>query len=265
MTIGTGKDYEDYVVNGKTIPYHLIDIVDAGTHYHVHRFQQDFATAYRHICNLGKQAILCGGTGLYIQSVLNQFEYTSIPINPALRNQLSALSKEELTAYFNQLPKHSYHPFADLSTSKRIIRAIEISLWLQNNTLKQPTHVTPDSFIIGLKPTLENRRAKIAERLKKRLSNGLIEEVKQLLANGLSTDQIEYYGLEYKFVSLYLRKELTYAELEEKLTTAICQFAKRQMTYFRKMEKDGHTIHWFDASLPHEHLIEQVTQQLNNS
>jgi len=262
MNIGTGKDYDDYIVQEQTIPVHLIDVVKPGSKYHVHQFQQDFEKVYSAIQQKNKTAILCGGTGLYLQSVLQQHQYTSIPVNEQLRTTLKSLSLYELVNYFNNQPETAFNAIADLSTPKRAIRAIEINLYLQNNALSKKKTVDLNPFIIGLNPGLELRRSNIEKRLLQRIQIGLIEEVDALHKSGLSFEQLEYYGLEYKFVAQYLQGLMSKEALLEKLTIAIQQFAKRQMTYFRKMEKDGLHIHWIDFDAMNEEVLYQKATTL---
>lgn len=264
MNIGTGKDYADYLVNGTQIPYHLIDIIEPGLAYNVHQFISDFNACINNLNAQNKIPILCGGTGMYIQAVLSNYQFSAIPKNEDLVKKLMSLSHQELIDYFKQIPPNAYTTVADLSTHKRCVRAIEISTYLVNNTtsIKSSTQYTP--LIIGLNPSRETRVKKIENRLKQRLNNGLIEEVEQLLKQGLTHEQLRYYGLEYKFVSMYLTGELTKPELETKLQIAINQFAKRQMTYFRKMEKDGFKIHWIDGDLPFEQQLAKATELIKS-
>lgn len=257
MSIGTGKDLGEYIVNNQPIPYHLIDNVEAGDSYNVHRFQQDFQQAYSSILQRGRTPILCGGTGLYIEAILKQHQFTSIPVDEKLREALSHYSDEELLHKFNSTPS-SYTPLADTSTRKRLMRAIEIALFLQHHPLSVISYPSINYQIFGLNLPVEERRARITQRLYERLQNGMIEEVKELLEQGISTEKLIYYGLEYKFITEYLLGTLEYNTMVERLNIAIHQFAKRQMTFFRKMERDGMKIHWLDALLPTEKLIEII-------
>ena len=259
MSIGTGKDLGEYVVNNQPIPYHLIDIVEAGDSYNVHRFQQDFQQAFSDIQGRDRTPILCGGTGLYIEAVLKEHQFTAIPIDENLRETLSHYSNEELLQKFNSTPS-AYTPLADTSTRKRLIRAIEISLFLQSYPLSVICYPSINYQIFGLNLPVEERRARITRRLYERLQNGMIEEVKGLLEQGISAEKLIYYGLEYKFITEYLLGTLDYDTMVERLNVAIHQFAKRQMTFFRKMERDGMKIHWLDALLPTEQLIAQVLE-----
>lgn len=257
MSIGTGKDLGEYVVNNQPIPYHLVDNVEAGESYNVHRFQQDFQQAYSSIQDRGRTSILCGGTGLYIEAVLKEHQFTAIPIDETLREILSHCSNEELLEKFNSTPS-DYTPLADTSTRKRLIRAIEISLFLQSHPLSVIRYPSINYQVFGLDLPVEERRARITRRLHERLQNGMIEEVQGLLEQGISAEKLIYYGLEYKFITEYLLGTLEYSTMVERLTIAIHQFAKRQMTFFRKMERDGMKIHWLDALLPTEKLIEII-------
>ncbi len=246
MDIGTGKDLNEYFYEGKHIPYHLIDIVEAGESYHLYQFQQDFQRAFDAIRQRGNIAILCGGSGLYVESVLKGFQYTAVPIDESLRERLAPLTHEALKQYFYQIPSQ-YTAYADVSTHKRCIRAIEISTFLrQNPTFELPTQSTLSNIIFGLNPPVELRRERITQRLHQRLAEGMIQEVAHLLESGISAQKLNFYGLEYKFVTAYLQGEMPYEAMVEKLNIAIHQFAKRQMTYFRKMEKDGLAIHWLE-------------------
>lgn len=259
MNIGTGKDLDEYIVNNQPIPYHLIDNVEAGDSYNVHRFQQDFQQAFSDIQERGRTPIVCGGTGLYIEAVLKEHQFTAIPINENLRETLSHCSNEELVQKFNSTPS-TYTPLADTSTRKRIIRAIEISTYLQSYPLSVIRYSPINYQIFGLNLPIEERRTRITRRLHERLQTGMIEEVKRLLEQGISAEKLIYYGLEYKFITEYLLGTLDYDTMVERLNIAIHQFAKRQMTFFRKMERDGLRINWMDALLPTEQLIAQILE-----
>ncbi|MEO6286263.1 MAG: tRNA (adenosine(37)-N6)-dimethylallyltransferase MiaA [Dyadobacter sp.] len=247
MDIGTGKDLGEYVVNGQSIPYHLINIREAGEQYNVNDFQQDFEVAYHQILARQRYPILCGGTGFYIHSLLKGHAYAAIPVNEPLREELENLPAETLLARFQRM--HSaYHDVADTSTRKRLIRAIEIAQFLSNEPGRGAEFANDESkyepIIFGLNPPIEVRRECITRRLNERLKNGLVEEVQQLLNIGLTAEQLIYYGLEYKFVTQYLTGESDYVTMHARLETEIHRFAKRQMTFFRKMEKDGLVINW---------------------
>ena len=247
MDIGTGKDLDDYVVDGKLIPYHLIDIVDAGYKYNVFEFQKDFFRVYSEMISRNKLPILCGGTGMYIEAVLKNYELIQVPVNETLRKQLDGLNIEELDKILQSYKKP--HNKSDLDTTKRAVRAIEIQEYYLKNQLVQTENPKINSLNIGIMFDRDIRRQRITERLKQRLENGLIEEVEKLLSQGLKHDDLEYYGLEYKYLSLYLAGKITFDELFSSLNTAIHQFAKRQMTWFRGMERRGFNIEWIPAEL----------------
>lgn len=253
MDIGTGKDLADYVWEGRRVPYHLIDIADAGEKYDVYRYQRDFATAYRQVTASGRKAILCGGTGLYIEAVTRNYYIPSVPANPELRQQLETLPQEELERLLLSLT--TPHNVTDFDTRKRLIRAIEIALYRnehpQEDVFEQvePVRFSPDQVrYIGLSVSRDERNARIDSRLEARLQEGMVEEVQGLLDRGIPPEDLIYYGLEYKFVTLYLTGQLTYNEMVERLKIAIHQFAKRQMTWFRGMERRGIHIEWVTAS-----------------
>lgn len=262
MDIGTGKDLEEYVINGKFIPHHLINIKSAGERYQVNAFKEDFYQAFTDITLRKKLPILCGGTGMYIHSILQNHELTAVPINATLRAELEKLSKEMLLQRLATYPQQST-AHADLNSAKRLIRAIEVAEFLEDNTIEKVQRPTLNPLVIGLYNEVEQRRQKIMTRLNHRLQNGLIEEVQQLLANGVSEEMLVFYGLEYKFVVAYLKGHLDLDMLFERLGTAICQFAKRQMTFFRKMEKDGVVIHWIEASEDKNAISQQVISLLS--
>lgn len=243
MDVGTGKDLEEYVVDGRKIPYHLIDIKKAGENYNVNEFKENFYSAFEKITDKKALPILCGGSGMYIHSVFQDHEYTAIPPNATLRASLADLELNELRNILSEY-SHKFTAHADLSSRKRIIRAIEVSSYLTEHTLEKIKRPVFNSCVIGLEPELDLRRARIISRLNLRLEQGLINEVKGLIEIGVPKEKLVFYGLEYKFVALYIFGEINYETLVEKLTIAICQFAKRQMTFFRKMEKDGVKINW---------------------
>ncbi len=258
MNIGTGKDLEEYIVNDVKIPYHIIDVVEAGSDYHLHAYIQDFKKAFEHIQAQNKMPILCGGTGMYMDAVLKGFEYTGIPVDENLRIKLQALTLAELQQTFQNLPPTPYHLVADTSTAKRTLRAIEIATWLGQNEMQKNNLPELHPIIFGLSGNVVSVRKKIEQRLNQRLNNGLIEEVKQLIASGVPTEKLLFYGLEYKFIVKHLNNEISYDYLVQHLTIAIQQFAKRQMTYFRKMENDGFKINWINAEMPLEEQLETV-------
>ena len=253
MDIGTGKDLADYVVDGKKIPYHLIDICEPGTKYNLFRYQEDFLNAYEGIRNRGVKPILCGGTGLYIEAVLKGYSLSPVPQNAELRERLAGKSLEELTAMLVELKKKTgstMHNRSDVDTAQRAIRAIEREEHNLNNPMPERECPPIDSLIIGVDIDRDERRRKITNRLKARLEDGLVEEIQGLLRRGIPAEDLIYYGLEYKFVTEYVTGKLTYDEMFRQLEIAIHQFAKRQMTWFRGMERRGFHIHWLDASKP---------------
>lgn len=256
MDIGTGKDLDDYCINGVIVPYHLIDIADAGFKYNVYEFRKDFYRVFKDISQRKKQAILCGGTGLYIESVLKNYDLIEVPINEDLRKELENLSIDELEKILKSFKRT--HNRSDLDTTKRAIRAIEIADYYSRNERIHEEIPTITPLIIGIHFERDQRRARITERLRQRLENGMIEEAKSLLNSGVSHEDMEYYGLEYKFLSWYLSGKISYDELFSGLNTAIHQFSKRQMTWFRKMEKDGTKIHWIDGNLSLDEKLERI-------
>lgn len=256
MDLGTGKDLVDYVVNGHFIPYHLIDIVEPGYKYNVFEYQRDFLKAYEEISTKGKLPILCGGTGMYIESVLKGYRLLPVPENPELRSSLIGKSLEELTHILEGYKK--LHNSTDVDTVKRAIRAIEIEEYYKQQSPEYREFPSLRSLIIGVDIDRELRREKITRRLKQRLDEGMVEEVRDLLEEGIPAENLIYYGLEYKFLTQYAIGELTYEEMFRQLEIAIHQFAKRQMTWFRGMERRGFTIHWLDATLPMEEKLEQI-------
>jgi tRNA dimethylallyltransferase len=251
MNIGTGKDLQEYTLGGVQIPYHLIDIRNAGEQYNVNDFHKDFSAAYASIDRREAVAVACGGTGFYLHSVLTGSSFNSVPVNKELRTSLINLSREELSAKFTSY-NTIYTDLADTSTHKRLIRAIEISDYLTRNSDKaeqwKKAKEKPQAVIYGLKPDVTIRRERITARLQQRLNEGMVEEVQDLLNRGLSADQLIYYGLEYKYITLYLTGQMTYNDMILRLETEIHRFAKRQMTFFRKMEKDGLQINWLDLT-----------------
>ena len=263
MDIGTGKDLSEYHLNDHTVPYHLIDIKEAGDKYNVNEFKDDFYKVFERLTTDGILPILCGGTGMYIHSLLQNQAYTVIPNNEYLREQITSLDIAELrlklSGYPSQLTEH-----ADLSSHKRLIRAIEVAEYLTENTLIPELRPAISSVVIGLNPDLNLRRSSIIKRLDARL-DGLIPEVENLIASGLTEEMLNYYGLEYKFTGAYIKGEYSINELKDRLGIAICQFAKRQMTFFRKMEKDGVVINWFDPHVDDNELFHDVLLCLKSS
>ena len=263
MDLGTGKDLVDYTVNGKQIPYHLIDIADPGYKYNVFEYQRDFLTAYDSIKQKGKLPVLCGGTGMYLEAVLKGYRLLPVPENPELRTRLANKSLEELTEMLKQYK--SLHNTTDVDTAKRAIRAIEIEEYYAHTPVDERAFPKLNSLIIGVDIDRELRREKISRRLRQRLDEGMVDEVRRLIESGIQPDDLIYYGLEYKYLTLYAIGKLTYEEMYKELETAIHQFAKRQMTWFRGMERRGFTIHWMDAGLPMEEKIAFVQAKLKEN
>ena len=275
MDIGTGKDLEDYQVQSsefrvqsselkvQSIPYHLIDICEPGTKYNLFQYQQDFFEVYNNIIGRGATPILCGGTGLYIEAVLKGYQLSPVPQNPELRHQLEGKSLEELTKILADLKAQNgsnMHNKTDVDSCQRAIRAIEIEEYNLLNPVPRRELPPVDSLIIGVNIDREERRRKITNRLKARLEGGMVEEVKALLDEGIPAEDLIYYGLEYKFVTEYLIGKTTYDEMFSRLEIAIHQFAKRQMTWFRGMERRGFTIHWIDAMRPMDEKVAEIIQ-----
>ncbi|MDR1201061.1 MAG: tRNA (adenosine(37)-N6)-dimethylallyltransferase MiaA [Tannerellaceae bacterium] len=261
MDIGTGKDLSDYVVNGKQIPYHLIDICDPGYKYNVFEYQHDFFRVYNEIKAKDKLPILCGGTGMYIEAVLKGFRLLDVPQNPELRHTLKDKSLEELEIILASYK--ALHNKTDVDTAQRAIRAIEIEEYYKREAPAKNEYAPVHSLIIGIDIDRELRREKISRRLQTRLKEGMVEEVERILATGVDPEDLIYYGLEYKFLTLYITGKLMYEDMIARLEIAIHQFAKRQMTWFRGMERRGFTIHWMDAGLPTEEKISQTKMLLN--
>lgn len=265
MDIGTGKDLEDYVVDGKRVPYHLIDIVEPGSKYNLYRYQRDFMAAYDDIVSRGAQPILCGGTGLYIEAVLKGYALSTVPQNPALRKQLEGESLETLTQKLVELKKKNnsnMHNITDVDSCQRAIRAIEIETYNLERAAERRPAQPVDAIVFGLDIDREERRRKISERLRQRLDNGMVDEIKRLLDSGVAPVDLIYYGLEYKYVTEYVVGKLSFDEMYRQLEIAIHQFAKRQMTWFRGMERRGTVIHWLDAALCMEKKINEIKRML---
>ena len=259
MDIGTGKDLADYVVEGRRIPYHLIDIADAGEKYNLFRFQQDFWEAYEDIRSRGRIPILCGGTGLYVESVLRSYRMMPVPENPDLRKSLASYSLSELTDILSKYK--TLHNTTDVDTCQRAIRAIEIQAYYKEHDIDQREFPSVDSLTIGVGIDRDERRRRISQRLAKRLEEGMVDEVRMLLETVPAEDLI-YYGLEYKYVTLYCIGQMEYGEMKRSLEIAIHQFAKRQMTWFRGMERRGLTIHWIDSTLPMDVKVRAICDML---
>ncbi|MBQ3538274.1 MAG: tRNA (adenosine(37)-N6)-dimethylallyltransferase MiaA [Bacteroidaceae bacterium] len=260
MDIGTGKDLSEYVRGDVNVPVHLVDIAEAGYRYNVFEYQRDFLRAYEGVVQRGNLPVLCGGSGMYVESVLRGYRLIPVPENKELRERLQHKSLEELTAILSTYK--TLHNNTDTDTVKRAIRAIEIEEYYAAARVEEREFPTIRTLTLGVDVSREVRRERISKRLRARLDEGLIEEVERLLANGLTAEQLIYYGLEYKFVTLYLTGALTREEMFQGLETAIHQFAKRQMTWFRGMERRGVNIHWVDISLPLPEIIETIKRLL---
>ena len=257
MDIGTGKDLDEY----GSIPYHLIDICDAGYRYNLFEYLRDFKTAYNDISLRGKNTILCGGTGLYVESVIKGIELPPVPENQELRRELSGKTLPELTRILSEMK--TLHNVTDVDSCKRAIRAIEIQKYYHDNPdlqIKTTPHPIKNAIVIGIYIDRENRRQKITQRLRARLENGMIDEVKRLIGNGVTPDDLIYYGLEYKFVTQYVIGKISYDEMFSGLEIAIHQFAKRQMTWFRGMERRGTYIHWLPFDMNNEEFVASVAK-----
>lgn len=261
MDIGTGKDLADYTVDGKSVPYHLIDICDAGAKYNLFQYQQDFFDVYQEILSRGVLPILCGGTGLYIESVLKGYHLSPVPQNPQLRADLEHKSLEDLTRILENLKAKTgsnMHNRTDVDTAQRAIRAIEIETYNLAHPMPERELPAVDSLIVGVSIDRDARREKITKRLNLRLKNGMVDEIRSLLDKGIPAENLIYYGLEYKFITEYVIGKTSYDEMFKGLEIAIHQFAKRQMTWFRGMERRGFTIHWIDALQPMGQKVQQV-------
>jgi tRNA dimethylallyltransferase len=256
MDLGTGKDLHDYVVNGKNIPYHIIDIVDAGYQLNVYEFQNHFVDAFNDIQSRGSFPILCGGSGLYIEAAIRGYKLIAVPENTELRQQLRTKSKEDLEIMLKSYKK--LHNQTDTVNCKRLMRAIEIEEYyskIGDNALAYPDI---KNIIFGVRFPRFQERERITLRLRQRLEEGMIDEVKKLLDSGIKPEGLMYYGLEYKWITKYILNQITYDDMFRGLNTAIHQFAKRQMTWFRRMERNGLTIHWIDGNLSMEHKMEFI-------
>ncbi len=263
MDLGTGKDLSDYVVGGMKVPCHLIDIADPGYEYSVYEYQRDFNAAYRDIVSRGKTPVLCGGTGMYLEAVLKGYALHHVPENQQLRAELQHKSQEELVQLLSS--HKQLHNVSDITDHARLIRAIEIRSFYHQHPQLAGHAQDPDPLVFGILYDRPALRERITRRLQARLQQGMVEEVKQLLASGLRPDQLTFYGLEYKFLTRYVLTELTYDQMVSLLTIAIHQFAKRQMTWFRRMERSGIRIHWIDGNLPAEERVKIILDAMNKS
>lgn len=261
MDIGTGKDLADYTIEGQAIPYHLIDIAEPGTKYNLFQYQHDFLQAYQDISERGVTPVLCGGTGLYLEAVLKGYRLASVPEDKELRARLEGKTLDELTRILTHLKSRNgstMHNTTDVDTTKRAIRAIEIETFNGEHTTRSAHLPTIDSLVIGVSIDREERRKRITDRLKQRLEEGMVEEIRSLIDSGISPEDLIYYGLEYKYVTEYVLGKTSKDEMFARLEIAIHQFAKRQMTWFRGMERRGTSIHWIDSTLPMEEKIKEI-------
>ena len=260
MDIGTGKDLNEYMRDGVAVPVHMVDIVDAGEKYNLFEFQRDFLHAYEKIRSKGSLPIMCGGSGMYVESVLRGYRLIPVPENTALRNELANKTLDELTAILATYKK--LHNNTDTDTVKRAIRAIEIEEYYKKIPVGEREFPKIRTLTVGLDVSREVRRERISRRLHARMEQGLVEEVERLLASGFTAEQLIYYGLEYKFVTLYIKGELTRKQMIDELEIAIHQFAKRQMTWFRGMERRGIDVKWVDTTQPMSSQVEIIKQWL---
>lgn len=260
MDLGTGKDIEEYTIDGTPIPYHLIDIVDAGYQYNVFEYQRDFLKVFKDIQEREAFPILCGGSGMYIEAILKGYKLIQVPVDENRRAELKEKSLEELT----QILQHykTIHNTSDIENPKRAIRAIEIEEYCASHPAIDRSYPDINSLVVGVKYDRESRRRRITERLNQRIKEGMIEEVEQLLNQGIAPESLIYYGLEYKFLTQFVTGEISREEMIRSLNIAIHQFAKRQMTWYRKMKKDGFEIHWLDGYMPMNEKIEKIIQWL---
>lgn len=262
MDLGTGKDYDDYIVNGHTVPCHLTDIAEPGYKYSVYEYQRDFLGVYKYLKDNNIFPVVCGGSGMYIDSVVSGYRMLKVPADNALRAELEQKDPEELTAILASFKK--LHNRSDLDTKMRMIRAIEIETYhsMAEGSLPQFPELNP--LVAGILYDRDTRRKRITLRLKERLGSGMVDEVRGLLERGIPAETLVYYGLEYKYITLHLTGRLTYKEMAGELETAIHRYSKRQMTWFRGMERRGITIHWIDGTLPLETKIDLVLELLAN-
>ncbi len=262
MDIGTGKDLGDYVAEGEKIPYHLVDIREPGYEYNVYEFQNDFLQAFEDISDRGKLPILCGGTGLYIEAAISGYRFISVPENKELRKELSDVPMDKLVEMLSSMKK--LHNTTDITDRERLVRALEIAIYEIEHNHKDLKYPRVNPILFALHFERAELRRRITERLEKRIEKDMIQEVRELLNSGLDASQLRFYGLEYRFVTDYITGALSYNEMFNKLNTAIHQFAKRQMTWFRRMERKGYTIHWIAGSIPEEDKVQTVFSFIKN-
>jgi len=261
MDLGTGKDLEEYRFKGVDIPYHLIDIAEAGYQYNVFEFQRDFLKVYQAIRGKGTFPVMCGGSGMYLEAILKGYRLIQVPVNEQRRAELQLLSLGELTEILSRYKK--LNNTSDTENKKRALRAIEIEEFCALHPETDLSFPAITSLVVGVKYDRDSRRRRITARLKQRLDNGMVDEVKKLIAKGLKPKDLTYYGLEYKYLTRYIMGELTYDEMFDGLNTAIHQFAKRQMTWFRKMEREGFEIRWLDGYMPVDEKTDKIISWLN--
>ncbi len=264
MNLGTGKDYDDYIVNGRKIPYHLMDIVDAGEKFNLFKFFEAFQQSYKDIVDRGKQPLVCGGTGMYVESIIKNYNMHPVPEDLEFRKSCESRSFEDLTEELKNYK--TLHNTTDLDTKKRLVRALEIARYERLHPVEcKQSACLYVPLTIGVSVSREVRRERIERRFKERLASGMTDEVEALLAKGVLAETLIYYGLEYKYLTLYVTGKITRNEMEEQLLTAIFQFAKRQMTWFRGMERRGINIHWIDGELPMDERKQAVEEIISNA
>ncbi|MDX2174094.1 MAG: tRNA (adenosine(37)-N6)-dimethylallyltransferase MiaA [Bacteroidota bacterium] len=262
LTIGTGKDLEEYHINSRKINYHFIDICEPEEQFFLHQFCEGLKISFESITQRHKLPIICGGTGLYIDALHKDFSFTQIKENEELRKSLEQKTKEELLIQLSTFPKEIIH-HVDINSKKRIIRGIEIAEYFSKNNIQlQKTELPYNPLYIGIKTNVEERKPLISKRLLHRLDNGLIEEVEELLQKGITHERLQFLGLEYKFISLYLLGNITKQKLIEQLQTAIFQFAKRQQTWFNKLEKEGITVNWIEKDYKLQEVIQFISEKM---
>jgi tRNA dimethylallyltransferase len=258
MDLGTGKDYSDYYIDGKVVPCHLIDIVDPGYKYNVFEYQREFKKVYENMIRRNVFPVMCGGSGMYVDSIITGYKMKEVPPDSGLRARLEKKTMEELIGILSTFKK--LHNITDIDTKKRVIRAIEIEQYNRGGGEKQNHFPRLKALIAGIMFDREERRRRISERLKKRFNEGMVDEVRKLLSKGIRKETLIYYGLEYKYITLFLAGKYGYDEMAGNLETAIYQYAKRQMTWFRGLEKKGVKIHWLDGALPLEEKVSEVLE-----
>jgi len=258
MDIGTGKDYDDYIIKGREVPSHIVDICDAGEKYSVYRYQRDFLTVYNEITDRNKMPVLCGGTGMYIESVLKGYRLLKVPVNKSLRDNLERKTMDEMKDILEGYK--NLHNITDITQRKRLVRAIEIAKYYSDHNIEEEKFPEIHSLVAGINFDRNSRRKNISDRLKERLKSGMVEEVKSLIESDVSEETLIYYGLEYKFITWYLQEKISYDEMFSQLETSIHRFAKRQMTWFRRMERNGIEIKWLDGYISLDEKIEKVME-----